>query len=404
MPFPTDATDTTFKELQGNWSFPTKVFFGVGTIKQLPTVCMETGINRPLLVTDTGLAKLEVVSELIDTNQQAGLETNIFSDVKSNPTGSNVDVGVQAYRQGQHDGIIGLGGGSALDVAKAIALMVGQNRPLWDFEDAGDNWLRVNPDGIAPLIAVPTTAGTGSEVGRASVIVDESSVDASSRCKKIIFHPEMLANRVIADPGLTTGLPPQLTAATGLDAFVHNLEAFCATGYHPMADGIALHAMTLINKWLPVAFSDGANLVARSHMLAASMMGAVAFQKGLGAVHALAHPLGAVYDKHHGLLNAILLPYVLQNNKPAIEDKLSHIARVLDLNDYSYAGFLSWIIEFRTTLQIPDNLQSIGINTEQSELIGEMASKDPSAAGNPSLLTAKQYTALFEAAVHGQTI
>jgi len=395
-----NTTDTTpLQQLQGNWSFPTAVSFGVGTIRQLPAACVEEGIKQPLLVTDAGLAKLEFVTELIDANQQADLNTRLFCEVKSNPTGSNVEAGVQAYQQGRHDGIIALGGGSALDAAKAIALMVGQHRPLWDFEDEGDNWLRVNAAGIAPLIAIPTTAGTGSEVGRAAVIVDETR-----QRKIIIFHPGMLANRVIADPALTAALPAALTAATGMDAFVHSLEAWCATGYHPMADGIALQAMTLISQWLPLAFSEGDNLEARSHMLAASMMGAVAFQKGLGAVHALAHPLGALYDKHHGLLNAILLPYVLQHNRPAIEHKLIHIARVLDLDDVSFEGFLRWVLELRQTLQIPDNLQAIGISTEQSELIGEMASQDPSAAGNPVVLRAEHYSTLFETAVHGQVI
>lgn len=390
-----ESINSTLQRLQGNWSYPTAITFGVGTVRQLPSACREEGINRPLLVTDAGLARLEFVTDLIETSRQAGLNTSLFCDVKPNPTGSNVEAGVQAYQQGQHDGVIALGGGSALDAAKAIALMVGQNRPLWDFEDVGDNWLRVNADGIAPLIAIPTTAGTGSEVGRASVIVDETE-----QRKVIIFHPGMLANRVIADPELTTGLPAALTAATGMDAFVHSLEAYCANGYHPMADGIALQAMTLISKWLPLAYSEGGNLEARSHMLAASMMGAVAFQKGLGAVHALAHPLGAVYDRHHGLLNAILLPYVLQYNRPAIEEKVIHIARVLELDDISFEGFLHWILQLRKTLQIPGDLQSIDISVEKSKLIGKMASQDPSAAGNPVVLSAEQYSTLFETAVH----
>jgi hypothetical protein len=388
--------NSTLQQLQGNWSFPTAVSFGVGSIRQLPAACREEGINKPLLVTDAGLAKLDFVSELIDANEQAALSTGIFSDVKPNPDGCNVEAGVQVYQQGRHDGIIALGGGSALDVAKAIALMVGQDRPMWDFEDVGDNWLRVNADGIAPLIAIPTTAGTGSEVGRAAVIVDETR-----QRKIIIFHPGMLANRVIADPALTTALPADLTAATGMDAFVHSLEAYCASGYHPMADGIALQSMTLISQWLPLACSEADNLEARSHMLAASMMGAVAFQKGLGAVHALAHPLGALYDKHHGLLNAILLPYVLQYNKPAIEDKLTHIARVLELEDVSFEGFLRRILQLRESLHIPDDLQTIGISTEQSKRVGEMAAADPSAAGNPVQLSATQYSSLFKAAVQG---
>jgi alcohol dehydrogenase class IV len=390
-----ESINSALQQLQGNWSYPTAITFGVNTVRQLPAACREEGINRPLLVTDAGLARLGFVTELIETNRQAGLNTSLFCDVKPNPTGSNVEAGVQAYQQGQHDGVIALGGGSALDAAKAIALMVGQNRPLWDFEDVGDNWLRVNAEAIAPLIAIPTTAGTGSEVGRASVIVDETE-----QRKVIIFHPGMLAKRVIADPALTTGLPAALTAATGMDAFVHSLEAYCANGYHPMADGIALQAMTLISKWLPLAYSEGDKLEARSHMLAASMMGAVAFQKGLGAVHALAHPLGAVYDRHHGLLNAILLPYVLQYNRPAIEEKVIHIARVLELDDVSFEGFQHWILQLRKTLQIPVDLQSIDISDEKSKLIGRMASQDPSAAGNPVVLNAEQYSTLFETAVH----
>jgi alcohol dehydrogenase class IV len=391
------STDATLEQLHGNWSFPTAVTFGAGTIRQLPAACIEEGINRPLVVTDAALAKLDFVTRLIDVNQQAGVKTGLYSAVKPNPTGSNVEQGVQVYQRGGHDGVIALGGGSALDAGKAIALMVGQHRPMWDFEDEGDNWQRVNAYSIAPLIAIPTTAGTGSEVGRASVIVHESQ-----QRKLIIFHPDMLANRVIADPGLTTGLPPALTAATGMDALVHSLEAYCASGYHPMADGIALQAMNLIHQWLPVAFNEGDNLEARSHMLAASMMGAVAFQKGLGAVHALAHPLGALYDKHHGLLNAILLPYVLQHNRSAIEDKLIHIARVLDLDEVSVEGVLRWIIELRKTLHIPDELQSIGIDSEQGQRVGEMAAADPSAIGNPIEINAAQYTILFEQAVKGQ--
>ncbi|UCB55141.1 MAG: iron-containing alcohol dehydrogenase [Thiotrichales bacterium] len=385
------------QQLLGNWSYPTAITFGAGSIDQLPEACKQLGISKPLLVTDSALAKLEFVTRLIDANEQAGLTTSLYSDVKSNPTGSNVEEGVAAYKRGGHDGVIALGGGSALDAGKAIALMIGQHRPMWDFEDIGDNWQRVNADGIAPLIAIPTTAGTGSEVGRASVIVDETR-----QLKVIIFHPEMLANRVIADPELTTGLPATLTAATGMDAFVHCLEAYCAKGYHPMADGIALQGMTLIRHWLPVAFEHPDDLEARSHMLAASMMGAVAFQKGLGAVHALAHPLGALYDKHHGLLNAILLPYVLVHNRPAIEDRIGHVARVLELDQASFDAFLQWILELRTTLQIPNDLESIGIDAGQSRRISEMAAADPSAAGNPLLLTAAEYATVFEAAVKGR--
>ncbi len=387
---------TTSEQLYGNWNYPTQIRFGAGRIKELPEACQELNIKRPLIVTDAGLAKMDFVDDVIKINNANKLATGLFSDVKSNPTEKNIDTGVAFYEHCGNDGVIALGGGSALDAGKAIALMVGQDRPLWDFEDAGDNWLRVNVAAMAPVIAVPTTAGTGSEVGRASVIVDEPS-----HSKKIIFHPGMLPAIVIADPELTLGLPPNITAATGVDAFVHNLEAYCAPGYHPMADGIALESMRLIKNWLPVAFEDGSNITARSHMLAAASMGAVAFQKGLGAVHALAHPLGAIFDKHHGLLNAILLPYVLQKNRTVIENKIAHVSRCLDLEEYSFAEFFEWVLAFRKQLEIPGDLGSIGIVADESKLIGELALADPSASGNPQPLTAAEYSEIFTAAVMG---
>lgn len=384
------------EKIQGNWNYPTSMHFGVDRIHELADVCQQFNILSPLLVTDAGLVKLPFVSEILASLRAAGLSAKVFSEVKPNPTGSNIETGVTAFQLGQHDGVIALGGGSALDAGKAIALMVGQARPLWDFEDVGDNWLRVNASGIAPSIAIPTTAGTGSEVGRAAVIVDENS-----HSKKIIFHPGMLPKIVIADPALTTGLPPHITAATGLDAFVHNLEAYCAPAYHPMADGIALEGMRLIKAWLPAAFHKGDDLVARSHMLVASSMGATAFQKGLGAVHALAHPLGALFDAHHGLLNAILLPYVLKVNRVAIEARITHVARCLELDDICFDGFFHWLLAFRSELAIPDHLQAIGITTEQAQQIGELAVQDPSAAGNPIPLTAAQYSNIFIKAVNG---
>lgn len=387
---------TPIERLQGNWNYPTRMYFGIGRISELADVCRQCQMQRPLVVTDAGLIKLPFVTEIIDANITAGLQTGVFSEVKPNPTGANITAGVTAFHQGEHDGVIALGGGSALDAGKAIALMVGQNKPLWDFEDVGDNWLRIDPAGMVTTIAIPTTAGTGSEVGRAAVIIDEEH-----QSKKIIFHPDMLPKTVIADPVLTQGLPPHITAATGLDAFVHNLEAYCAPGYHPMADGIALEGMRLIKEWLPVAFANGDDLTARSHMLAASSMGATAFQKGLGAAHALAHPLGAHFDAHHGLLNAILLPYVLLRNRHVIEDKITHVARCLNLDEVSFDGFFTWLMAFRKTLQIPEHLQAIGISSEQSEHIGQLAAQDPSAASNPVAFTAQQYADIFENAVAG---
>ncbi len=384
-------------QLHGNWNYPTNIRFGSGRATELAEACKSINIKKPLLVTDHGLAKIDFVEALLQQCLQANLAVQLFHDVKPNPSGSNIEAGLKAYHKGGHDGVIALGGGSALDAGKAIALMSGQQRSIWDFEDIGDNWTRVNPDGIAPIIAIPTTAGIGSEVGRASVIVDEDQ-----QSKKIIFHPKMLPALVIADPKLTTGLPAPITAATGIDAFVHNLEAYCAPGYHPMADGIALEAMRLIKNWLPKAYEDGNNLIARSHMLAASTMGATAFQKGLGGVHALAHPLGALYDIHHGLLNAILLPYVLQKNRPVIEDRISHVSLCLELDDLSFEGFLQWILKLREELQIPHSLKEIGINSNNCQEIGQRAMQDPSAAGNPLALNVEQYSEIFTRAVNGE--
>ncbi|KMN83920.1 alcohol dehydrogenase [Chromobacterium sp. LK11] len=383
-------------QLQGNWNYPTSIRFGAGRAAELPTLCRELGMRRPLLVTDPGLARLPMLARLQALLSDAGLETALFSDMRPNPVGRDVDAGVAAFRDGRHDGVVAVGGGSALDVGKAIALMSGQKRPLWDFEDVGDNWLRVDPAGIAPTLAVPTTAGTGSEVGRASLIIDEAA-----HRKVIIFHPAMLPKLVLADPELTVGLPPALTAATGVDALVHNLEAFCSPFYHPIAQGVALEGMRLAHNWLPAAHADGGNLEARAQMLSCSIMGATAFQKGLGGVHALAHPIGAVFDTHHGLANAVLLPYVLVRNRPAIAERLSAAARYLGLADAGFDGFLAWVLQLRAGLGIPHTLAEIGIGADAAADIGRMAKADPSDGGNPLPLSADDYRAIFLAAQQG---
>jgi alcohol dehydrogenase class IV len=390
-----DIKDT--EKLFGNWNYPTTIKFGIRRSFELGTSCAELKMNKPLLVTDHGLADNVFIQECQQSCNDSKITIEIFSKVKSNPTGFNVQAGIEAFKNGEHDSVIAIGGGSALDAGKAIALMSGQTKTLWDFEDRGDNWKAVDPNGMAPVIALPTTAGTGSEVGRAAVIVDEQA-----HAKKIIFHPDMMPKLVIADPALTTGLPPEITAATGLDAFVHNLEAYCVPSYHPLADGIAIEGMRLIKQWLPLAFNQGSDLVARSHMMVASTMGATAFQKGLGAVHALAHPLGALYDKHHGLLNAILLPYVLVANKSVIKKKLSHVCQCLDLRDYSFDGFLQWVLEFRSVLRIPNTLEAIDITADKSELIGKLAYQDAASMGNPILFTPEHYSEIFTNAVTGK--
>jgi alcohol dehydrogenase class IV len=381
----------------GNWNYPTKVRFGVGRIKELPDACRALGIARPLLVTDPGLAKLAMIGDAVASLKLAGLGVAVFSDLKPNPISKNVDDGVAAYRDGRHDGVIAFGGGSALDTGKAIALMVGQTRPIWDFEDVGDNWKRVNAAGIAPVVSVPTTAGTGSEVGRASVIADEKT-----HTKKIIFHPGMMPGIVIADPALTVGLPPHITAATGMDAFAHCLEAYCAPGFHPLADGVAVEGMRLIRDWLTVAVKDGKNIAARAHMMAAASMGATAFQKGLGAIHALSHPVGAVYDSHHGLTNAVFMPYVLAFNRLAIEERIVRLARYLGLATPTFDGFLDWVLVLRQELKIPHTCRDLGVQESRLDELSTMAAQDPCAGGNPVPLDAAKLKGLYERALAGR--
>jgi len=379
-----------------NWNYPTNVKVGAGRVSELAELCQSLGMSAPLVITDPGLAALPMFDKVVKDINAAGLRCGVFSGIKANPTGENVEDGTAYYRENNHDGVIAFGGGSALDAAKAVALLVGQDRPVFDFEDVGDNWLRVNVEGMAPLVAVPTTAGTGSEVGRASVITD-----ASNHVKKIIFHPNMLPTEVILDPELTVGLPASITAATGMDALSHNLEALCSPFYHPMAEGIAVEGIRLVQEFLPRAVADGSDIEARTQMLVASSMGATAFQKGLGGMHALAHPLGALYDAHHGMLNAILMPYVLQANRVEIEARIDRLTRYLGLETTGFDGFLGWVLALREQLGIPHTLAGIGIDAEQAELVGKMAVEDPSAGGNPITFSAEQYQQIFSDAVAG---
>ena len=383
--------------VSANWSFPTAIRFGAGRISELAEACRAAGMARPLLVTDPGLADMAMVTDAVAACNADGLDCAVFSAIKPNPTWPNVEDGIAALREDHHDGVIAFGGGSALDAGKAIAFMAGQTRPIWDFEDIGDYWTRADPDGILPIVAVPTTAGTGSEVGRAAVVTDETR-----HVKKVIFHPKMLPATVIADPELSVGLPPGLTAATGMDALAHALEAYCAPGFHPMAEGIAVEAMRLVRDWLPVAVRDGGNLEARSNMMAAAAMGAVAFQKGLGAIHSVSHPLGALYDKHHGLLNAVVMPYVLAFNQPAIEGKLDRLSRWLDLPEDGFDGVMAWVLELRQTIGIPHTLAELGLDDSDADRIGAMAAVDPTAGGNPRPVDAGALKEIFLDALSGR--
>lgn len=383
--------------LQGNWNYPTAVKFGPGRIRELPAILKSAGIKRPLLVTDPGLAKLAMVASAVGANEAAGLPTAVFSSIKPNPVEKNIEDGLKTYRDGKHDGVIAFGGGSALDAGKVIAFLSGQKRHMWDFEDVGDNWTRADPAGIASTVAVPTTSGTGSEVGRVSVVGDEVK-----HKKRLIFHPRIMPVTVIEDPELTVGLPPHITAATGMDALAHALEAYCVPVYHPIADGVALEGMRLIREWLPVATRDGKNIDARGHMMAAATLGATAFQKGLGAIHSLSHPVGAHYDLHHGLLNAVFMPYVLVFNRSAIADKMTHLGRFLGLAKPNFDGVLDWVLEIRRVLGIPNTLAELKVDDSKLDTLVADSVVDPTAPTNPVPLDAASVRKLYHQALEGR--
>ncbi len=380
-----------------NWNYPTTMWVGENRVKDLSLACNNLNIQKPLLVTDKGLIKTKIFLDTLELFKKENISIKVYSDVVGNPTGKNVQEGVDFYKKNNCDGVIAFGGGSGLDVGKAIAFMSGQILPIWDFEDIGDNWMKANSKKIAPIIAVPTTAGTGSETGRASVILNEEI-----GVKKIIFHPKFLPSIVILDPTLTVGLPSDITATTGMDALAHNLEAFCANGYHPMADGIALEGMRLINNSLIKSFKDGSNIEARMNMLTAASMGSTAFQKGLGAIHSLSHPINALNNVHHGLSNAIFMPYVLSFNKDVIEKKVIKICDYLKLPEKSFDGFIRWILDLRKQLKIPHKLSEV-IKEEDFDIdrLSKLALDDPSTVTNPKKLKIEDMKKMYQQSFTG---
>jgi alcohol dehydrogenase len=382
--------------LRANWNYPTSVRFGAGRIAELPDALKAAGISKPLLVTDAGLVNLPVTQTTVQLLRNAGIDVGVFADVKPNPVAANVEAGIAVLRQGGHDGVIAFGGGSGLDTGKVIAFMAGQTRPMWDFEDIGDWWTRADPKGIYPIVAVPTTAGTGSEVGRAGVVTDETT-----HTKKVIFHPLMMPKIVIADPELTVGMPAFITVGTGFDALAHCLEAYCSPGYHPLADGIAVEGVRLVLENLPKVVANPNDIEARGHMMSAAAMGATAFQKGLGAIHALSHPVGALYDTHHGMTNAVFMPYVLTVNRDAIEARIARLAAYCGLSP-SFEAFLHAITALRQKLNVPNSLRDFKVDATQRDLIGDMAIVDPTAGGNPVKLDKPLALRIFDMAMDGK--
>ena len=376
-----------------NWNYPTTIWFGNQRINEIQKACESLNIQKPLIVTDPGILKTDIIEKI---NSSLNTKANIFSDVQSNPTGNNVELGVSYFNSNAHDGVIAVGGGSGMDVGKGIAFMAGQDRPLWDFEDIGDYWTRANSEAIKPIIAVPTTAGTGSETGRAGVYTNEETKE-----KKIIFHPKMLPSIVILDPELTVPLPKSLTAFTGMDALAHCLESYCSNFFHPFSQGIALEGMFIVKNNLIKAYHDGSNIDARGSMLAASSMGSIAFQKGLGAIHSLSHPVGAIYNTHHGLTNAVFMPYVLKRNKKVIEEKIISLSRYLNLDDQTFEGFMSWILYLREELSIPHTLKELIEDDSKFEEMSKMAKDDPSTGGNPIPLEINDFYNLYKDSYSG---
>jgi len=370
-----------------NWNYPTSIWFGLNRVKDIESACNNLNIKKPLIVTDPGILKTNIISKV---NKSLTNDAAVYSDVQGNPTGSNVMNGVKVFHSGKHDGVIAVGGGSGMDVGKGIAFMAGQNRPLWDFEDIGDYWTRANSEVIKPIIAVPTTAGTGSETGRAGVYTNEETHE-----KKIIFHPKMLPSIVILDPELTVPLPKSLTAFTGMDALAHCLEAYSSNFFHPLSQGIAIEGIFMIKKYLIKAYEDGSDLEARGNMLATSSMGSIAFQKGLGAIHSLSHPVGAIYNTHHGLTNAVFMPYVLKKNRKAIEEKIISLTQYLNLPNQTFDGFMSWILDLRKQLSIPHTLKELINDNSKFEEMSIMAKDDPSTGGNPIKLESSDFLDLY---------
>ena len=373
-----------------NWSYPTNIRFGPGRIQELGEVCLALNIKNPLLVTDKDLAGLDITENAVNILKSSGFEGRVFSDVDPNPNEINLEAGIIDYQKGNHDGVIAFGGGSGSDLGKMIAFMAGQTRLIWDFEDIGDWWTRADSNVIAPIVAVPTTAGTGSEVGRASVITNSKTHE-----KKIIFHPKVLPSAVICDPELTVGMPSFITAGTGLDAFAHCVEAFSSPHYHPMSQGIAVEGMKLVIQNLPIAYNDPNNIEARSHMMSAAMMGATAFQKGLGAIHALSHPIGAIYNTHHGTTNAVCMPAVLDMNADKISDRFNQVSSYLGIKN-GFSGFCAFVREFNASLKIPENLSGLGVANIDIKKLTEEALKDPSCGGNPIELNSQNVLALIK--------
>lgn len=373
-----------------NWAWPTPIRFGAGRIDDLPEACRAAGIRKPLVVTDRGLAALPMTAQVLDILRKAGFDADLFADVDPNPSERNLGVGVVTFKQGRHDGVVALGGGSGLDLGKLIAFMAGQSRPVWDFEDIGDWWTRADAEAIAPIVAIPTTAGTGAEVGRASVLTD-----SETHRKKIIFHPQMMPAQVICDPELTVGMPPFITAGTGIDALAHCIEAYCSPTYAPMHDGVALEGLRLCRDYLPRAYRDGTDIEARAQMMTAAAAGATAFQKGLGAIHALSHPVGAHHDTHHGTTNGVVMLPVLRFNRPAIEEKIARAAAYLGLEP-SFDAFLGWIEALLAELQIPTTLDALGVTDPDLDALCAAALVDPTAGTNPVPLTAENVRPLYE--------
>jgi alcohol dehydrogenase class IV len=389
------------------FNFPTRIQFGPGAAKLVPDALKLAGRKRPLVVTDKGLAPLPPITDTVRVLEEGGLEVAVFSGIWGNPVKSQVEAGVAAFHAHHADAVVAVGGGAAIDVAKAIVLMAHHPGDLFDYEDGKPDARPMDRE-LPTYLAVPTTAGTGSEVGRSTVVSDDVT-----HVKKIIFSPRLLAQRVFVDPDLTMALPASVTANTGADALTHLVEAYLSKGFHPMCDGIALEGLRLLSGNLRkvvdyarrIAAGEKATLLqdeghreARGLMLSAAMMGGVAFQKGLGVTHSLAHALSTVCDLHHGLANGIMIPYAMAFNRHAVPGRLADLAAAVGARPADAEGFHSWLIELRADLQIPANLTEAGVGKDRLDALVEIAVADGCHQNNPRSVSAADFREIFSRA------
>ncbi len=377
-----------------DWGFPVPIAYGPGRLTEIGQRCVAMGIRNPLIVTDHGSRNLEFISRLQTFLAAAGLTSALFCEISPNPIDSEISFGRAAFRNGTHDAIIAIGGGSAMDGGKAICLTANNSIDLWDFEFEQPAPKIASKNAFPKLITIPTTAGTGAETESTGMVTH--SVKAMKFC---VWHPDLKPSLALLDPELTVGLPANMTAWTGADALVHAIEAFLVPGFNPLCDGLALEALSLISTWLPVVVAEPQNITARGGMHVGSCLAGISFLKGLGLVHAISHMIGAEFNTHHGLTNAIILPVVLRFNLPGMQDKVRRMAEAMGMSDHSIDGFITAVEAMLDEIKIPKSLGEIGVPIDCAARIATKALKDSAARTNPRSATLAEVQALTQTAI-----